>query len=103
MGNLFAQSVGENGAGNIILEGKHLDGRLADGEGWHGDHRRQQALEALATSRQLRRIPRGRRMDVGADVMRNEADDTFAIGRPSFWNARTQRLISRNCPFRSGC
>ncbi len=65
--------------GDIIVEREDGDRRFADGEGGHRDHRGQQPLEALSRFRQFRRDPRGVRVNLGADVMRDEADNSLAV------------------------
>src|SRR3546814_4082177 len=51
-----------------------------DREGGRGHHRRQQTLEPLPRLGQLSRDPRRTRMNLGADMMRDQPDDALAIG-----------------------
>ena len=74
--------VGRHDAGrDIVVEREDRDGGLADREGRRRDDGRQQALEPLARFGQLGRDARGAGMDLGADMMRDEADDALAVGR----------------------
>jgi len=57
------------------------DRGLVDGEGRRGNHGRQQPLEPLPRSGQLRRDARGAGMDLGADMVGDEADDALAVRR----------------------
>ena len=66
--------------GDIIVEGEDRDGGLTDPEGRRRDNRRQQPLETLSRLRQLGRDARALRMDLGADMVRHEADDPLAVG-----------------------
>ena len=71
---IFAPSVGRFPQGMLVQVPLVLD------EGRSGDDRRQQALEPLAGLGQLGRDARRAGMDLGTDVMRDEPDDSFAIG-----------------------
>ena len=64
----------------IIVKAEHRDGGLPDGEGRRCHHRRQQPFEALAGLREFGRNARRARVDCSADMMRDEANDAFAIG-----------------------
>ena len=66
--------------GDIVVEGEHRDGGLADGEGGRRHDGRQQTLEALAGFGQLGRYARAAGVHLGADMMRDEPDDAFGIG-----------------------
>ena len=68
-------------ARDIVVEREDRDGGLADREGRSRDDGRQQSLEPLSRFGQLGRDARAAGMDLGADVMRDEADDALAIGR----------------------
>jgi hypothetical protein len=63
--------------GDVIVEGDG-DGWLVDGNGRRRDDRQKQAFETLACLRQLRWAAR---VDLTADMMRDKADDAFAIGK----------------------
>jgi hypothetical protein len=65
---------------DVIVESEHSDGGFADGEGRCGDDGRQQTLEPLARLGQLGRDTRGARMNLRADMVRDQADDALAIG-----------------------
>ena len=79
-----AQTLGligrHDAGGDIVVEREHGDGGLADREGRRRHDRRQQALEPLARLGQLGRDARRAGMHLGADMMRDEADDALAIG-----------------------
>jgi hypothetical protein len=65
---------------DIIVEREHGDGGLADSKGGRCDDRRQQALEPLSRLGQFGRDARGAGMDFGADMVRDQPHDAFAIG-----------------------
>ena len=67
--------------GDIVIEREHGDRRLADGKGRRIDDGRQQTLEALACLGQLRRNARCAGMNLGADMVRDNPNDPFAILR----------------------
>ena len=67
-------------ARDIVVEREDRDGGLADREGRRRDHRRQQSLEPLARLGQLGRDARAAGMDLGADMVGDEAHDALAIG-----------------------
>jgi hypothetical protein len=68
-------------AGDIVVEREHGDGGLADGEGRRGDHGREKPLEPFPRLGQFGRNARSAWMDLGADMVGDEPDDAFAIGR----------------------
>lgn len=50
-----------------------------DGEGRGGDHRWERSLEALTGPRKLGRELRSAGVDLGADIVGDEQDDSFAV------------------------
>ena len=68
----FSLSGSQDAGGDIVVEGEDADSRLANGEGWSGDHGGQQHLETLACLGQLRRDAGTCQMNLRADVMGNQ-------------------------------
>ena len=66
--------------GDVVVEREDGDGGLADREGRRGNDGRQQALEPFARLGQLGRDARAAGMNLGADMMGDEANDPLAIG-----------------------
>ncbi len=71
---------GHDAGGDVILQREDGDGGFADGEGGGRDHGRQQALEALTRFREFGGDARRAGVDLGADMVGDEADDALAIG-----------------------
>jgi hypothetical protein len=67
--------------GGIVVEREHGDCGFADREGRCRDDRGQQTLEPLATLRQLCRQARRTGVNLDPDMVGDQADDAFAIGR----------------------
>jgi hypothetical protein len=65
----------------IVVECEDRDGRLADRESRRRDDGWQQSLEPLSRSGQFGGDAGIAGMDLGADVMCDEADDALAISR----------------------
>jgi hypothetical protein len=66
--------------GDVILQREDSDRWFADGEGGRRDDRRNQAFETLARFGQFSRDARVARVGLGPDMMRDEANDSFAVG-----------------------
>ena len=66
---------------DVVVEGEDRDRRPTDGETGCRHHGRHQPFEALAAFRQLGRHARHAGMDLGADMMRNQANDALGVGR----------------------
>lgn len=83
IGNRLAQGLGlsrrHDPGGDIVVEREHGDGRLADRKSRRGHHGGQQPLEPLPRLGQFGRDTRGTRMNFGADVMGDEADNALAV------------------------
>jgi hypothetical protein len=67
-------------AGDVILQREDGDRRFADRKGGRRDDRRKQAFETLARVGQFSRDARVTRLGLGPDMMRDEANDSFAAG-----------------------
>ena len=65
----------------VVVEREDRDGGLADRESRSRDDGRQQSLEPLSRFGQFGGDARIAGMDLGADVMCDEADDALAVGR----------------------
>ena len=75
--------------GDIILEGKNRDGGLTDGEGRSDNDGRKKAFEPFPRLWELCRDPRRTAVDFHADMMRDQANDAFAVGwRQAFTRVR---------------
>ena len=75
-----AWSACHDAGSDVVVEREHGDGGLADREGRRRDHRRQQSLEPLACLGQLGRDAGAAGMNLGADMVRDQAHDALAIG-----------------------
>ena len=71
---------GHGAGGDVVVEGEDGDGGLADGEGRRRDDGRQQPLEPLSRLGQLGGDARALRVNLGADMVRDQAHDPLAIG-----------------------
>lgn len=82
-GDRLAQSLGlvrrHDSGGHIVVEREDCDGRFADRESRRRNNWGQQALKALPRLGQFGRHPRIAGMDLGADMVRDESHDPFAI------------------------
>jgi hypothetical protein len=76
----FGLRLGHDAGGRIVRQRKHRDRRLPDGKTRRLHHGWDQALEPLAGFWQLGRHARAAGVNLGANMMGDEADDTFAIG-----------------------
>ena len=79
--NVCSLPRAHDAGGDIVVEGEDGDGGFADCEGRRRHYGRQQTLKALAGLRQLGGYARRTRVHLGADMMRDETDDAFAIAR----------------------
>ena len=77
--NVAACPARHDAGGDIVVEGEDGDRGFADGEGRRRDDGRQQTLKALAGLGQLGGDARRAGVHLGADMMRDEPDDAFAI------------------------
>ena len=66
--------------GDVVVEREDGDRGLADREGRGRHDRRQKSLEPLARLGQLGRDARRAGMNLGADMVGDEADDALAVG-----------------------
>ena len=71
---------GHDAGGDVILQRENGDGGFADGKGGGCDHGRQQALEAFTRFREFGGDTWSAGVDLGADMVGDEADNAFAIG-----------------------
>jgi hypothetical protein len=76
----FGLSRDHDPGGDVIVQSEHGDGRLADREGRRRYDGRQQALEPFARFGQLGRDAGFAGMDLGADMVSDQAHDPFAVG-----------------------
>ena len=67
--------------GGVVAEGEHRDGGFADGEGGRDRYGRQQAFEALAGLGQLGGEPGRAGVDLGPDMVSDQAHDALAVVR----------------------
>ena len=67
--------------GDVVFEGEDRDSRFADRERRGRDDRRKKSFEPLSRFRQLGGDARRAGMDFGADMVGDQANDPFAIGR----------------------
>ena len=85
IGHGGAQCLGlpcaHDASSDIVIEGEDGDGGFADREGRRRHHGRQQTLKALASLGQLGGYARRPGVHLGADMVRDEPDDAFAIAR----------------------
>jgi hypothetical protein len=72
-------SLGHDSGRDIVVEGKDGDCGFADREGGRRHDGRQQTLEPFPRLGQLRRHARHAGMDLGADMMRDEADNALSV------------------------
>ena len=71
----------QDAGGDVIVEREDGDSRPSDRKTRRRHHRRHQPLEALSAFRQFRRDARMTGMDFDSDMMGDEADNAFGIGR----------------------
>ena len=74
-------SGGHDPGGDVVVEREDRDRGLADGERRRRDDGRKKSLEPLSRLGQLGRDPWRAGMDLGADMVGDEPDDPFAVGR----------------------
>ena len=66
---------------DVVVEREDRDRRTTDGETRRCHDRRHQPFEALAAFRQLGRHARRAGMDLGTDMMGDQANDALGVGR----------------------
>ena len=74
-------SGGHDAGGGVVVEREDRDRGFADRERRRRHDRRKKSLEPLSRLGQLRRDPRRAGMDLGADMVGDEPNDPFAVGR----------------------
>ena len=79
-GKRFGLPFAHDPGRHVIGQREHRDSWFADGEARGGNHRGQQAFEALAAFRQFGGHTRYACMNLGADMMGNQPDDALTIG-----------------------